>query len=302
VNDVIDVTKGSGGTAAVDRLTFRVRPGRVTGFPGPNAAGKPTTPRIALGLDAPTGDTVPAGGRAFLDDRDVYGGRRGPRAATASRAPGSTTCWARWAWRARRASVPPATGSASSRGVRAEIGGVRVIRDILGPYAIIDDVSESTSTSRKRTSAQTRSRVQARPVPQPEPIRFFGTTWVEHDSGYRRRRVAVAAGSLAAAAAGAFALRFGFQGLVEADVNVLVVILAVCGFAVCSALAFQRTWQSFTTPKAGGGADDDADASRGVYAIGFIGALLAYFVRSLREAPGEGLARAAYESTRTPRP
>ncbi|MFI1097883.1 hypothetical protein [Streptomyces sp. NPDC020917] len=156
-------------------------------------------------------------------------------------------------------------------------------------------MSESTSTSRKRPSA--RSRAQARP--QPEPIRFFGTTWVEHDGGYRGRRVAVSAGSLAAAAAGAFALRFGFQGLADSDVNVLVVILAVCGFAVCSALAFQRTWQSFTTPRAKGGADD-ADASRGVYAIGFIGALLAYFVRSLTEAPGEALARATYESPRSP--
>ena len=37
--------------------------------------------------------------------------------------------------------------------------------------------------------------------PQPEPIRFFGTTWVDHDGGYGLRRVGVAVGSLAAAVA-----------------------------------------------------------------------------------------------------
>jgi hypothetical protein len=178
--------------------------------------------------------------------------------------------------------------------------------DIPGPYVIIDDVSETTSTSpRKRGTGGAGRRAQA----EPQPLRFFGTTWVEHGRGYRRRRVAVAAGSLAAAAAGAFVLRLGFQGLTDADVNVLLVVLAVCGFAVCTALAFQRTWQSFSTPaharahatgarstREAGDTGADADASRGVYAIGFIGVLLAYFLRSLSEAPGEGAARAAYES------
>lgn len=149
-------------------------------------------------------------------------------------------------------------------------------------------MSETTSPSRKARHPHRGH--GARPRPQPRPIRFFGTTWVEHDGGYRGRRVAVSAGSLAAAATGAVVLRFGFQGLAQADVNVFVMILAVCGFAVCTALAFHRTWRTFT------GAPADADASRGVYAIGFVGALLAYFVRSLREAPGEAAARAAYEA------
>jgi hypothetical protein len=39
--------------------------------------------------------------------------------------------------------------------------------------------------------------------PRPEPIRFFGTTWLNHDNGYTARRIAVAAGSLTAAVASA---------------------------------------------------------------------------------------------------
>ena len=35
--------KRYGATAAVDDLTFTIRPGTVTGFLGPNGAGKPVT-------------------------------------------------------------------------------------------------------------------------------------------------------------------------------------------------------------------------------------------------------------------
>ncbi|MEV7413260.1 EamA/RhaT family transporter, partial [Streptomyces althioticus] len=43
--------------------------------------------------------------------------------------------------------------------------------------------------------------------PHPEPLRFFGTTWVDHSRGYAARRLGVAVGSLAAAAAACFVLR-----------------------------------------------------------------------------------------------
>ncbi|MEU8831867.1 ATP-binding cassette domain-containing protein [Streptomyces sp900116325] len=68
--DVHELTKEYGATRAVDRLTFSVRPGRVTGFLGPNGAGKSTTMRLVLGLDRPTGGTATIGGRAYttLDD------------------------------------------------------------------------------------------------------------------------------------------------------------------------------------------------------------------------------------------
>lgn len=68
--DVHELTKEYGATRAVDRLTFSVRPGRVTGFLGPNGAGKSTTMRLVLGLDRPTGGTATIGGRPYttLDD------------------------------------------------------------------------------------------------------------------------------------------------------------------------------------------------------------------------------------------
>ncbi|WP_411087964.1 ABC transporter ATP-binding protein [Streptomyces sp. 061-3] len=68
--DVHELIKEYGATRAVDRLTFSVRPGRVTGFLGPNGAGKSTTMRLVLGLDRPTGGTATIGGRAYttLDD------------------------------------------------------------------------------------------------------------------------------------------------------------------------------------------------------------------------------------------
>ncbi|WP_171172138.1 ABC transporter ATP-binding protein [Streptomyces sp. I05A-00742] len=69
--DVQQVTKRYGTTAALDGLSFQVRPGRVTGFLGPNGAGKSTTLRIALGLDRP------CQGRVLFDGRP-YGQLREP--------------------------------------------------------------------------------------------------------------------------------------------------------------------------------------------------------------------------------
>lgn len=63
------LTKRYGDTAAVDDLSFEVRPGIVTGFLGPNGAGKTTTMRLILGLDSPTSGTVTVNGRAYRDHR-----------------------------------------------------------------------------------------------------------------------------------------------------------------------------------------------------------------------------------------
>ncbi|MFK0293143.1 hypothetical protein ACIQU6_22060 [Streptomyces sp. NPDC090442] len=134
--------------------------------------------------------------------------------------------------------------------------------------------------------------------PEPEEIRFFGTTWVEHDGGYGLRRAGVAVGSLALAAIGALVLRFGFQGLSTADVGSFVNGLVVVGFAICSALAFRRTWDGFVR-RPDPAADSSAERSlQSLMLIGFIGSLLAYFCRSLVEAPGEKLRRAEYEAAR----
>ncbi|AYL37431.1 EamA/RhaT family transporter [Streptomyces fungicidicus] len=130
--------------------------------------------------------------------------------------------------------------------------------------------------------------------PRPEPIRFFGTTWVDHSGGYAVRRAGAAAGYLAAAAVSCFVLRLAYQGLRIADIGGFVTLLMVVMFAVCSALAFRHTWSAFTTRP-----DPERQASlRGMLAVGFIGSLLAHFLRSLTEAPGEKLHRAEYETAR----
>ncbi|EFE67894.1 MULTISPECIES: hypothetical protein [Streptomyces] len=130
--------------------------------------------------------------------------------------------------------------------------------------------------------------------PRPEPLRFFGTTWVDHGNGYTARRVGVAVGSLAAAAASCLVLRVAYQGLQIAAVGGFVTLLLIVMFAVCSALAFGHTWEGFTRRP-----DPDRQASlRGLLAVGFVGSLLAYFFRSLTEAPGEKLHREEYETAR----
>jgi len=54
-------------TLAVDRLSFDVRPGTVTGFLGPNGSGKSSTMRLILGLDAPDAGSVRIGGRRYRE-------------------------------------------------------------------------------------------------------------------------------------------------------------------------------------------------------------------------------------------
>ena len=67
--EVNGLTKRYGRTLAVDDLSFRVEPGRVTGFVGPNGAGKSTTMRLLLGLDTPNAGAALVGGRRYRDLR-----------------------------------------------------------------------------------------------------------------------------------------------------------------------------------------------------------------------------------------
>jgi ABC-2 type transport system ATP-binding protein len=86
--EVTELTKLYGSTRAVSGLTFRVKPGQVTGFLGHNGAGKSTTMRMILGLHTPTsGKALINGVRkqdlrdpmrevgAMLDAAEVQGGR-----------------------------------------------------------------------------------------------------------------------------------------------------------------------------------------------------------------------------------
>jgi ABC-2 type transport system ATP-binding protein len=82
------LSKRYGDKAAVDHLSFTVRPGRVTGFLGPNGSGKTTTMRMILGLDRPTAGSATVNGKRYaqlfsamrevgslLDPKAAHGGR-----------------------------------------------------------------------------------------------------------------------------------------------------------------------------------------------------------------------------------
>lgn len=147
------------------------------------------------------------------------------------------------------------------------------------PGGIIADVQES----RDRSSE-----------PVPEHLRFYGTTWVDHSGGYALRRAGLTLGALVAAAAGAFVLRFAYEGVAVAEIGSWATVLLVVAFAVCSALAFSRTLTSYT--RRPGARDAAAESSmRSIRVIGFVGVLVAYALRSLVEAPGEKLLRGEYE-------
>ncbi|MFG2695083.1 hypothetical protein [Kitasatospora sp. NPDC048407] len=132
-------------------------------------------------------------------------------------------------------------------------------------------------------------------APAPEPIRFFGTTWVDRGAAYWLRRVLVPLGALAATAAGALLLRLGVSGVRISGAAPLTVLLTLA-IGICTALAGLRTWKILTEGReslTGWMAEDKSLA--GVWLAGFTGSLAVYFLRSLVEAPGEGLRRAVHD-------
>ncbi|MBB0232085.1 hypothetical protein, partial [Streptomyces calidiresistens] len=120
--------------------------------------------------------------------------------------------------------------------------------------------------------------------PEPRPIRFYGTSWVDHSRGYTPRRFALGLGAMLLAALGALALRLGYEGLRINETADWLTMLVVVAFAICSAIAFTRTWAGWN--REGAGADDPS--FRSIKAIGFLGLLLAYALRSGIEAPHPG--------------
>lgn len=127
--EATELTKRYGGRTAVDALTFRVRPGRVTGFLGPNGAGKSTTMRLVLGLDTATSGTATVCGGpyrrlgaplrsvgALLDAKGVHGGRSayGHLAALAASNGIPRAAWRRcWTWSVSRPRPPVGARRAS---------------------------------------------------------------------------------------------------------------------------------------------------------------------------------------------
>ena len=63
--EVAGLRKRFGAAQALDGMTFTVLDGQVTGFVGPNSAGKSTTMRVILGLDAPDEGTALIGGQPY---------------------------------------------------------------------------------------------------------------------------------------------------------------------------------------------------------------------------------------------
>ena len=64
---VESLTKTYGAFRAVDDVSFTARPGRVTGFLGPNGGGKSTSMRVMVCLTPPTSGTATVCGRRFAD-------------------------------------------------------------------------------------------------------------------------------------------------------------------------------------------------------------------------------------------
>jgi ABC-2 type transport system ATP-binding protein len=65
--EIDSLTKSYDGVTVVDRLTFTVQPGRVTGFLGPNGSGKSTTMKMLLGLASPDSGRAAIGGTLYRD-------------------------------------------------------------------------------------------------------------------------------------------------------------------------------------------------------------------------------------------
>jgi ABC-2 type transport system ATP-binding protein len=67
--EAVGLVKRYGNVAAVDRLSFTVPAGSVTGFLGPNGSGKSTTMRMIMGLDAPDAGAVTVNGLPYAGYR-----------------------------------------------------------------------------------------------------------------------------------------------------------------------------------------------------------------------------------------
>ncbi|MEU2348142.1 ATP-binding cassette domain-containing protein [Modestobacter sp. NPDC049651] len=83
------LTKRYGARTALDDVTFTVRPGRVTGFLGPNGSGKTTTMRCVLGLARPTAGRTAVQGVPYAE-LDVPMRRVGALVDPRARHPGRT--------------------------------------------------------------------------------------------------------------------------------------------------------------------------------------------------------------------
>ncbi|MEO3753334.1 hypothetical protein [Streptomyces sp. B6B3] len=144
------------------------------------------------------------------------------------------------------------------------------------------------------TVSQTPPEVAPENAPRPASIRFYGTSWVERSGGYLPRRVGLGLVALLLAAGAAGLLTFVYAGLSGSGTAGWLRALVVLALAMCTAMAFLRTWGGYTRPR--GGAEVDESAFRSIKVVGCVGVFLAYALRTAVEAPGERLRRQEYDA------
>lgn len=72
-----NVSKRFSGSLAVDNVSFRARPGEITGYLGPNGSGKSTTMKMIVGLIDTTSGDITFEGRAIQQDVTAWKQRLG---------------------------------------------------------------------------------------------------------------------------------------------------------------------------------------------------------------------------------
>ena len=75
--EIRDLTKRFRSTTVVDRVSFTVRAGEITGYLGPNGSGKSTTVKILAGLLHPSGGEIHFQGRNVRPDSTFFKRRLG---------------------------------------------------------------------------------------------------------------------------------------------------------------------------------------------------------------------------------
>ncbi|MEV1007707.1 hypothetical protein [Streptomyces sp. NPDC049881] len=130
--------------------------------------------------------------------------------------------------------------------------------------------------------------------PAPDPIRFYGTTWVDHSGGYALRRVLLTLAATVLTLLGLLLLWLCVLALTGTDTASWLRSLVILALVLCTAITFTRAWTGYVRPRPANATDESA--FRSIKIVGFVGLLLAYALRSTVEAPGEKLLRQDHEA------
>ncbi len=75
--EIQSLSKRYQGIAAVDRVSFSIRPGEIVGYLGPNGAGKSTTVKMIIGLVEPSEGRILYQGHSIIEDPQEFQRRLG---------------------------------------------------------------------------------------------------------------------------------------------------------------------------------------------------------------------------------